>query len=196
MTSSIKTLHRRRGPLALALGVALVSVYWIPSLLYAHPVPNPCYDFVTGGGWFAPTPLGPGRANFGFNAGYRTEGGELKGHLNYIDHNTGLHVSSTSVDAYGGFNCNENGKECADRSFQGSAKVNGNDGYYYLVEVIDTGEPGNAPKGRDRFRIVVSGPDLGYTADSGGAFSCSGDACGIDGGNIQIHKPCNGVNPQ
>jgi hypothetical protein len=158
-------------------------------------VPNPCYDFVTGGGWFSPTPLGPGRANFGFNAGYKN--GEppppLRGELDYIDHNNGMHVKATSVDSYVGFNCNENGKDCADRVFEGGAEINGVGGFGYTVEVIDHGEPGNAPKGDDRIIVSLSN---GYYADSGGAFLHNPpDQNGIDGGNIQVHKPCNGVSP-
>ena len=37
----------------------------------AWPPPSNCFDFVTGGGWFTPTPLGNDKANFGFNAGYK-----------------------------------------------------------------------------------------------------------------------------
>lgn len=154
----------------------------------AHEVPSPCFDFVTGGGWFAPAGAGPDRANFGFNAGFKGPNQtEPSGHLNYIDHNDGMHVSSTSVDTYEAFACEP---DCADRRFTGTAKVNGVSGFSYAVEVIDAGEPGNAPKGKDRFIITVSGPGLGYHADSGGFGSCSGDSCGIDGGNIEIHKSC------
>ncbi|MBI4638169.1 MAG: hypothetical protein HY727_17675 [Candidatus Rokubacteria bacterium] len=172
----------------------------------AHPVPSPCFDFVTGGGWFAPTPDSDPdnpnqRANFGFEAGYKN--GEppppLMGNLNYIDHNTGMHVKATSVDTYDAFACFDtvHNTECADRTFSGSAQVNGVAGYAYRAEVVDDGEPGNVPKGHDRFIITVSGPGLSYHADSGGAPSAfTPPSDGIDGGNIQIHKPCNGVNPK
>jgi hypothetical protein len=159
-------------------------------------VSNPCYDFVTGGGWFSPTGVpGPGRANFGFNAGYKS--GEppppLRGEFDYIDHNNGMHAKATSVDSYGGFNCFEE-KACADRFFEGKAEINGVPGFDYRVEVIDDGEPGNAPKGDDR--IIVSFSN-GYLADSGGVFRHNPpDQNGIDGGNIQVHKPCDGVNPK
>ncbi len=167
----------------------------------AHPVPSPCFDFVTGGGWFTPTPEGDAKANFGFEAGYKN--GEppppLMGNLNYIDHNTGMHVKATSVDTYTAYACFDavHGVECADRAFTGSAEVNGAPGYSYTAEVVDDGEPGNTPKGWDRFILTVSGPGLSYRADSGGApddFIPPSD--GIDGGNIQIHKPCNGINPK
>ncbi|PYT06225.1 MAG: hypothetical protein DMF49_11835 [Acidobacteria bacterium] len=193
-----RMIIRRAGLLLLLAGGA---VWLLGHDSQAHPVPSPCYDFVTGGGWFTPTPLGIGKANFGFNAGYKN--GEppppLMGELNYIDHNNGMHVHSTSVDAYYGFNCFDAcaGKDCADRQFFGDATVNGVPGYRYGVEVIDDGEPGNVPKGHDRFIINVTGPDISYHADSGGApNACTPPSDGIDGGNIQIHKPCNGVNPK
>lgn len=168
----------------------------------AHPVPSPCFDFVTGGGWLTPTPSGNDHANFGFEAGYKNGAPPppLMGNLNYIDHNTGMHVKATSVDTYDAFSCFDavHGIECADRTFSGSAEVNGVAGYSYRAEVVDDGEPGNVPKGHDRFILTVSGPGgFSYHADSGGApnaFTPPSD--GIDGGNIQIHKPCNGVNPQ
>lgn len=153
---------------------------WVP--------PSPCFDFVTGGGWFTPTPLGSAQANFGFEAGYKNgpPPPPLMGNLNYIDHNTGMHVKVTSVDTYEAFACSS---PCqGDRAFTGKAEIDGVPGFTYRVEVIDAGEPGNAPKGQDRFIITLSN---GYHADSGGfGFQNPPDQTGIDGGNIQIHKPC------
>lgn len=185
----------------LALFLAGVAVLLPGDGAEAHQPPQNCFDFVTGGGWFAPTSLGGGQANFGFNAGFKSGAPPppLQGELNYIDHNTGLHVHSTSVDTYDAFNCFDavHQRDCADRVFSGSAEVNGAPGFSYSVEVVDDGEPGNVPKGSDRFIISVSGPAFAYHADSGGApdaFTSPSD--GIDGGNIQIHKACNGINPQ
>lgn len=162
----------------------------------AHPVPNPCFDFVTGGGWFQPAGDGPDQANFGFNFGYKN--GEppppLQVHINYIDHNTGRHVKINGADDA---TYEATSERC--RAVLGSnAESNGETGLSYVVEVCDNGEPGNAPKGNDRFRIVLSN---GYSADSGGYPVCSGDpdpdaVCGIDGGNIQLHKSCTGVDPK
>lgn len=154
----------------------------------AHVVPSPCFDFVTGGGWFAPAGSGPERANFGFEVGFKNGAPPppLMGELNFIDHNTGMHVKITSVDTYDAVPCSA---PCeGDRTFTGSAEINGVPGFSYRVEVIDAGEPGNAPKGQDRFIITLSN---GYHADSGGfGFMNPPDQTGIDGGNIQIHKPC------
>lgn len=185
----------------LALFLATVAVLLPGDRAEAWPPPENCYDFVTGGGWFAPTSLGGDRANFGFNAGYKNGAPPppLRGELNYIDHNAGLHVHSTSVDTYAAYGCFDavHQRECADRVFSGSAEVNGVPGFSYTVEVVDDGEPGNVPKGWDRFIISVSGPGFAYHADSGGAPSAfTPPSDGIDGGNIQIHKACNGVNPK
>lgn len=181
-------LINRLGFVILLLSMILLPLhYWAK----AHPVPSPCMDFVTGGGFFF---FGlPKQANFGFNAGFKGPNQTApSGHLNYIDHNDGMHVSSTSVDSYEGFACGDACGDCADRVFGGTAKVNGVPGYTYLVEVIDAGEPGR----HDRFRITVTGPGgFFYTADSGDGFPCC-PADGIDGGNIQIHKPCNGISPK
>jgi len=182
-----------------ALLMLLAITAWFPTgTAEAWPPPSPCLDFVTGGGWFSPTPLGTDKANFGFEAGYKNTNQPLRGNLNYIDHNNGMHVKATSVDTYDAFNCFDatHGIECADRTFTGSAEVNGVSGYSYTARVVDDGEPGNVPKGHDRFALTVSGPNLTYVADSGGApdaFTPPSD--GIDGGNIQIHKSC-GANPK
>lgn len=139
--------------------------------------PDNCKDFVTGGGWYA---WHESAASFGINAGYRTEDGALKGHFNYVDHNTGLHVTATTIDQYTAY-------AGADRIFQGDANVNGEPGFTYLVEVIDNGEPGRG----DLFRIAVSN---GHCSDSrfgaGGCAALSEFDGILEGGNIQIHKQC------
>src|SRR5207237_6347027 len=58
---------------------------------------SPCGDFVTGGGWIIGTPSGA-KANFGVAGGRKN--GELWGHLNYIDHDNGMHVKATAVTGY------------------------------------------------------------------------------------------------
>src|SRR5712691_3188243 len=61
------------------------------------PAPE-CHDFVTGG-VFITADTG-GRANFGFNAGIKPNATAPDGHLNYVDHATGMHVKSISVSSY------------------------------------------------------------------------------------------------
>ena len=86
--------------------------------------------FMTGGGR-----LGTGRniATFGFNAGPR--GGSLKGQVQYIDHAQGLHVHSTGITSYDGFD----GQPMC-RTFSGPARVNNGDGF--TVTVCNRGDEG------------------------------------------------------
>ncbi|HEY2943250.1 MAG TPA: post-COAP-1 domain-containing protein [Vicinamibacteria bacterium] len=203
--------------LRVALGLLLLGlVAGAPAGLYASTPPSPCYDFVTGGGWFTPRspeePTATRKINFGFNAGFKGQNQTVEnGHFNLVDRNPvfnsegakvydEIHIDSTSIVA-GSYGAYSGGGVAADRFFQITAKVNGVDGYTFLIEVVDTGEPGNAPKGQDR--IIVSGPTecppggcFGYRADSGGFPGTPPPSDGIDGGNIQIHKPCDGVNPR
>ena len=127
------------------------------------PAPE-CHDFVTGGGFIAVA--SGGRANFGFNAGIKPNATGADGHLNYIDHTTGMHVKSINVASY-----TQTG--ATSRRFQGDAEVNGQAGFTYVVDVADNGEPG---RHTDTFSISLSS---GYSA--GGP---------LEGGNIQLHKPC------
>jgi hypothetical protein len=177
------------------LAAALVVIVW--QRASAHPVPSPCHDFVTGGGFFFGSSAGPDRVNFGGNAGFKGPNQTApSGHWNLVDHNNQLHFSTLTIDTYNGFNCfcaedQPGGGPCSDRVFTGTGRVKVGrleTDVSYTIEVIDTGEPGNKPKGADRFIASLSN---GYHADSGG---CPLD--GIDGGNIQIHKPCDGVNPK
>ncbi len=175
---------------ALALGAHIVHAW--------APPPN-CYDFVTGGGWFTPTGSpGTDQANFGFNAGYKNGAPPppLEAHFEFIDHNTGMKVHINGADSYAAYSCNDrDGNDCADRVITGSsqAEIDGVGGYGYSIEVVDDGEPGNVPKGHDRFRITLTN---GYAADSGGAPNMyASPSDGIDGGNIQIHKSCT-ANPK
>lgn len=115
-------------------------------------------DFVTGGGFIL---VDGAHANFGFVAGYRPGNG-LTGELNYIDHGTGMHVKATSVDFYGGSG--------TQRTFGGTATIDGGGSYTYTCTVQDNGEPG---VGVDWFHIDLSN---GYVAEGF-----------LAGGNIQLH---------
>jgi len=135
------------------------------------PAPE-CHDFVTGGGFIA---IGTGSANFGFNAGMKPNATMPEGHLNYIDHTTGMHVKSTSVTGYTDTSANSPNS----RHFEGAAEIDGQAGFY-MVDVADNGEPGHH---QDTFRIRLSN---GY--DSGAGKTGAGKT--LEGGNIQLHKPC------
>ncbi|MBI2946581.1 MAG: hypothetical protein HYY23_02980 [Verrucomicrobia bacterium] len=129
-------------------------------------VPPECGDFVTGGGWITGTPSG-GFANFGVGGGIMN--GELWGHLNYIDHTTGMHVKATDVTFYG---VKADDPLC--RVIDYIVEIDGEVGWAEVI-VCDYGEPGRD----DTFTIILSN---GYAAGGDLADDHPG------GGNIQLHK--------
>jgi len=128
-------------------------------------LPPTCSDFVTGGGWITGTPSGA-KANFGVAGGVKN--GAFWGHLNYIDHGSGMHVKHTGVTGYEF----EIDNQC--RIIDYNVTINDQPGIA-RVRVCDRGEPGR----NDTFKIQLSS---GYTAD--------GDLGGSQpgGGNIQLHQ--------
>ncbi|HXL33519.1 MAG TPA: choice-of-anchor P family protein [Gemmatimonadales bacterium] len=147
-------------------GVADVIVSSAHADITCRPAPAPpsCTgaDFATGGGWIAGTPSGA-KANFGVAGGIKQ--GQFWGHLTYIDHGPdGPQVKGTGVTAYTVTNPTT-------RHIEGTAQVNGQDGFTYQVDVADNGEPGRG----DSFALQLSS---GYSA--------SGT---LAGGNIQLHEP-------
>src|SRR2546425_7158463 len=148
-------------------GAADVIVSSAHADITCQPAPPPpgCTagaDFVTGGGWITGTPSGA-KANFGVAGGIKQ--GQFWGHLSYIDHGPdGPPGKGTGVTAYKRVNPTT-------RHIEGTAQVNGRDGFTYQVDVADDGEPGSS----DSFTLQLSG---GYGA--------SGI---LAGGNIQLHVP-------
>jgi hypothetical protein len=126
------------------------------------PGPGSCSDKVTGGGTIK---VGRGNANFGVTAGSRN--GAAHGHLTYIDQTTGMRVKGTGVAAYVVI-------DAKTRRIGGTAKVNGQSGFTYQVDVTDNGESGK----NDSFAIRIS--------DASG-FSY-GASASLARGNIQLHK--------
>ena len=120
---------------------------------------------LTGGGWIV-SPSGA-KATFGVSGGIRR--GEFWGHLNYIDHGTGLKVKSTRVTNY---TTSPSDHDCRIISYD--VVINGLAGTA-VVEACDHDEPGR----NDTFSIRLS---TGYSAQG----SLGGDRPG--GGNIQLHK--------
>jgi hypothetical protein len=116
-------------------------------------------DSVTAGGWITGTPSSA-RANFGVNA---SDPAAPSGHLNYLDHGIGIHVSSTSITAYAIVNATT-------RQIQGTCTINGVGGFTFTATLNDLGEPGTS----DTFSIALSN---GYVA--------SGT---LQGGNVQVHS--------
>ena len=125
----------------------------------SQPNCNTSDDFITGGGRIN---LNSSRANFGVAGGIKN--GSFWGHLEYIDHGTGMKVHGTAVTAY-------SPTGTTSRHIEGTAEMNGQ-GVKYEVDVADNGEPGNM----DTFTIKLS---TGYGA--------SGK---LGAGNIQLHRPC------
>ena len=137
-------------------------------------------DKITGGGFIVTVPVSTnvvstnvvstnvvcGRhASFGLLAGNKR--GQLVGKLNYIDHSTGMRVTSTRVT---GFNV----LDAVSRAIDFDVLIDGIAGTAHVI-VADNGEPGR----NDVFDITLS---TGYHVGAG-----LGGA-GPMGGNIQLHK--------
>ena len=123
-------------------------------------------DSVTGGGEIKDSESGD-KASFGVAGG--TKGGKLSGHLNYVDHGRkNLKVHGKGITGYAVLASNT-------RRINGTAKVNGQGGFTYQVDVTDNGEPGR----NDTFSIHLfnaAGTPV-YTA-----------ASKLEHGNIKLHK--------
>ncbi|PYX56941.1 MAG: hypothetical protein DMG73_14175 [Acidobacteria bacterium] len=151
----------------LAAGKSVVAAGFLLMVLTtgtasAHRIPKPC-DFVTGGGFIF---LDSGaKANFGLVAGCKHHA--FTGHLNYIDHDTGLHVKSITIESY-----TEPTAGSLRRDFCGTADTNQFGEVKFHAAVVDNGEPGTA----DRFGLALSNGYIASTRTLGG-------------GNIQLHKP-------
>src|SRR3989475_2796746 len=137
------------------------------------PPKPPCADFVTGGGWIK---VGNSKGNFGFNAGFKPNASTPEIHFNYIDHNSGMHMKATSISVYRQGDTSK-GDTATTRHMEGNAEIDGNPGTY-VIEVADNGETG---RNTDTFAIELNGANFHYSAGSGET---------LEGGNIQLHKPC------
>lgn len=153
-----------RAGLALAVGVLFTSqaMAWDT---------NECGK-LTGGGWIL-TPSGA-KATFAVSGGIKHDA--FWGHLEYIDHGTGLRVESQDVTSY---NVDTNDDACADITF--NVTINGTPGQAYVVacDNDDTGNGESEQGPKDSFSIVLSN---GYMASGTLGDSQPG------GGTIQIHK--------
>jgi len=133
-----------------------------------------CFDFTTGGGWIQ-SPLGDGKANFGFNVGYKNgPDSPLKGEFNLVDHAANVTIKMLTVDTYGGEG-NGTGHRCSptqicDRFWTGTAEITFPDAVFVcslVVEVVDRGS-------NDSIHVAC----LDYT----------GFAFELPAGNIEVHK--------
>jgi hypothetical protein len=124
---------------------------------------------VTGGGQISvPDPDSTGRATYGFNAKPEGTGG-ASGHLNYLNHVTGLHVNGTVTDV-DVVTINDDGSPDMVR-FSGTCTNSST--CTFSVTVEDNGEPAVD----DRFGIVVVGSE---------ADESTSDRV-VRNGNIQVH---------
>jgi hypothetical protein len=103
-----------------------------------------------------------GKRHFAVAGGIKR--GLFWGHLTYADRGAALKVKGSSVTRYESI-------DPTTRRIEGTAEINGAPGTYEAI-VSDNGEPGR----NDRFSIRLS---TGYFA-----------AGMLEGGNIQLHKPC------
>jgi hypothetical protein len=138
------------------------------------PLPSYGSIKVTGGGQISvpnsnsddANATGTGKATFGFNAQPDKKGGTAKGHFNYVNHVTGLHING-SVDKVWVIAENADGSPKT-VLFSGTYK-----GGSFIVTVEDRGEPGK----NDQFGITVIGSQ-----------SEERSMRVISNGNIQFHK--------
>jgi len=151
-------------------------------------------DFLTGGGFIF---FNGNKANFGVGGGCK-HGSPTWGHLEYIDHGTGLNVHWTSITAYKEWDTSSSpkGRPTGARLICGTARTNlpsPNDNVNFVVLARDAGEPGV----NDQFDIRLRNPTTGlivYDTTTqcfphflGSTAPCApGDG---GGGNIQLHKP-------
>ena len=188
----------------LASGLVVVAVVVTSAILVvgtatAPPVKAwatlpPC-DFLTGGGWIV---FNGNKANFGVGGGCK-HGSPTWGHLEYIDHGTGLNVHWTSITEYQFLDDGSNGTDpktgqpIGTRKICGTARTNQFGDVNFAVRARDAGEPGV----NDQFDIRLTdstGTIVWYSTANectwhylGSYAPCApGDG---GGGNIQLHKP-------
>ncbi len=183
----------------LLVGISICALL-LPALFVPLALADPAHCKVTGGGWFIPTG-GTEKATFGFNAmGYTPDQTpyppEVKGQLEFIDRN------APEIKVHGDVNLWVNvypDPYLKDQlaSFAGSCKVNGEDGFYFLVNVRDAGEPGTSDTFHIRVYTDLSMSNLIY--DSGVQVIIDANGQGgiiLEGGNIQTHPLPPPMNPE
>lgn len=185
---------------AIMLTVAAAFLLVRPAPVKAWATP-PC-DFLTGGGWIITTAdftHAPAKANFGIGGGCK-HGSPTWGHLEYIDHGTGLNVHWTSITGYffiddGTGTDPKTHQPTGTRGICGTARTNLYGDVNFAVRAKDAGEPGI----NDQFDIKLTDPTTGADRYDtlecfalGGSWHYLGSSCtpgNGGGGNIQLHKP-------
>lgn len=151
-----------------------------------EPQPQPTPGLVTGGGWFySPAgayeadPSAAGRAVFAINAGHKEGEEAARGTLVFILREAGLRFYSRSVDWL-----SVDGKQAF---IQGSGRIGMEEGYHFLVSVLDQGPGVQATK--DHFRMIIWDQEERIVYDSQrGEAHYSGADRAIASGSITIHQ--------
>ncbi len=148
---------------------------------------DPASGFVTGGGWIASPqgaylskPAFAGKASFGFVSKYFRKATNPRGNTRFILHGAGFDFKATAYDSLS--------VAGALARYAGSARVNGAQGYSFLVCVLDGQAPGGG--GIDTFRIRIWNTKtraLVYDTQSGAAESAV-PTTPLSGGSIVIHS--------
>ena len=165
--SSPKTMKLLLGAIGLMLCASAVLAWEVP----------PPDDFLTGGGWILRN--SGAKANFGVGGG--TKNGNWWGHLEYIDHGTGLDVHATSITGYSFVDDNT-------RDVCGFADTNQFGQVAFHLRAADFDKASNqSESGEDTFiiRLGQSGVIV-YTTEGDSNHNLGGGGSG--GGDIQLHK--------
>jgi hypothetical protein len=209
----MRNIAKILGALVLVLGATVLLtpvVHFKGSTVLAHVVPSPC-DFTTGGGWIlipngtaSGLPESGDKANFGIVGGCKPD--RFFGHVNYDDHNNGLHVSSDTITGYFDAGNADGSLPSKHRDICGTAETNLLGNVFFRVRTIDAEQQSPAPP-KDKFGIKLIGQnpdgsssgDVKYlvptrclasgrpTFDTVGTGTCS--AVNPGGGDIELHKP-------
>lgn len=142
------------------------------------PCPPPpteeCDDWFTGGGWIL-SKTGA-KATFGVGGGGKK--GQLWGHMNWIDHGTGMHAHWDMITGYTTLAGTR-------RESRGTCTIDGQSGTYVL-QIEDNGEPGR----QDWISLELSnGYKAAGTLDGGGNLQLHKANCSTKGGGGKGGKP-------
>jgi len=166
-----------------ALGIGALVLALVSGSAFAWPC-----DFLTGGGFIF---YNGNKANFGVGGGCK-HGSPTWGHLEYIDHGTGLNVHWTSITGYFEVDTQTGSKQpTGARLVCGTARTNQFGDVDFVVEARDAGEPGINDQFDIRLRkagvIVYDTTRQCFPHYLGSSAPCAPGTNG--GGNIQLHKP-------
>ena len=156
--------------------LALVAGLTLTGSVLAWQVPPPS-DFLTGGGWILRD--SGAKANFGVGGG--TKNCNWWGHLEYIDHGTGLQVHATSITAYTFVDDNT-------RDICGMADTNQFGQVAFHVRAADFDKSSNESESSEDTFIIRLGQNgvVVYTTEGDTYHTLGGPGPG--GGDIQLHK--------